>query len=84
LERPFGDSLLGRVQDELDTLGDVALEIRVASLEELLLVFVGAADDIDGLLSTAGLWSCQCMIKTSRRRVIIRQVQWERRRSRFQ
>jgi hypothetical protein len=67
LERPFGDSLWGRVLDEFDTLGDVALKDIVASREKLLLVFVGAADDIDGLFSTAGLWLCQCMIKTSRK-----------------
>jgi hypothetical protein len=54
-DMPFGNSLLGRVLDELDTLGDVALETSVACLEELLLVVVGAADYINGLLSTTGL-----------------------------
>ena len=48
-------NLLGRrVLGELDALGDVALQAVVASLKQLLLVVVGAADDIDGLLGTAG------------------------------
>lgn len=38
--------------DELDTLADVALEASVTSLEQLLLVCVGAWDDVDGLLDT--------------------------------
>ena len=46
--------LSGRVLGELDALRDVALQAVVASLEQLLLVVVGAADDIDGLLGTAG------------------------------
>jgi len=45
----------GRVLDELDALGDVATKALVASLEKLLLVVVCAADDVDGLLGTAGL-----------------------------
>jgi len=40
----------GRVGDELDTLGDVALEALVASLEELLLVLVGRTNGVVGLL----------------------------------
>ena len=48
-------SLFGRrVLGELDALGDVALQAVVASLEQLLLVLVGAADDVNGLLGTAG------------------------------
>jgi hypothetical protein len=47
--------LLGRrVLGEVDALGDVAFQAVVASLEQLLLVVVDAADDVDGLLSTAG------------------------------
>jgi hypothetical protein len=51
-----GSHSLGRrgVLGKLDSLRDVALETIVASLEKLLLCLVGAADDIDGLLSTAG------------------------------
>lgn len=48
--------LRGRVLDKFDALGDVALEAVIASLEELLLVVVGAADDVDSLLSTAWLF----------------------------
>lgn len=44
----------GRVGDELNTLGDVALEALVASLEELLLVLVGRANGVVGLLCTLG------------------------------
>lgn len=40
----------GRVGDELNTLGDVTLEAIVASLEELLLVLVGRANGVVGLL----------------------------------
>jgi hypothetical protein len=48
--------LLGRrrVGDELDTLGDVALKSLVASLEELLLVLVGRANGVVGLLCALG------------------------------
>lgn len=45
----------GRVRDELNTLGDVTLEAIVAGLKELLLVVVDAADNVNGLLGTAGL-----------------------------
>jgi hypothetical protein len=49
--KPSESHLLGRrVGDELDTLGDVALEALVASLEELLLVLVGRANGVVGLL----------------------------------
>jgi hypothetical protein len=54
--------LLGRgVLDELNTLGNVALEAVVASLEQLLLVLVGAADNINGPLGTTGLVSTLAM-----------------------
>jgi hypothetical protein len=51
-----GSHSLGRrgILGKLNSLRDVALETIVASLEKLLLCLVGAADDIDGLLSTAG------------------------------
>jgi hypothetical protein len=42
--------------DEFDALGDVALEAIVTSLEKLLLVIVGAADDVNRLLGTVGLY----------------------------
>jgi hypothetical protein len=48
------DSLGRRVRDELDALGDVTTEALVAGLEELLLLLVGAANDVDSLLGTAG------------------------------
>lgn len=44
-----------RVLDELNTLGDVALEAVVAGLKQLLLVVVRAADNVDGLLGTVRL-----------------------------
>lgn len=49
--------LLGgrRVLDEFNALGDVALETLVASLKQLLLMVISAADNINGLLSTGGL-----------------------------
>lgn len=47
-------SLSGRVGDELDALADVALQAVVAGLEKLLLLVVGAADNVDGLLGTVG------------------------------
>ena len=50
------DSLRRGVLDELDTLGDVALEALVAGLEQLLLVVVCAADNVDRLLGTVGLF----------------------------
>lgn len=52
----WDNSLLRRVLDELDTLDNVALEAGVASLEKLLLVFVGAWDDVDGLFCSLGLF----------------------------
>jgi hypothetical protein len=42
--------------NKLDTLGDVTLEAVVTSLEKLLLVVVRAADNVDRLLGTAGLY----------------------------
>jgi hypothetical protein len=48
------DSLGGRVVDKLDALGDVTLEAIVACLEELLLVVICAADNVDGLLGAVG------------------------------
>jgi len=51
IETSLVNHLLGRrVGDELDALGDVALEALVASLEELLLVLVGRANGVVGLL----------------------------------
>jgi hypothetical protein len=46
--------LCGRVDDELDTLGDVALEVFVASLQEALLELIGRTNDVVGLLGTLG------------------------------
>lgn len=51
------DLLGGRVRNEFDALGDVAVEAVVAGLEKLLLMVVGAADHVDGLLGTRGLFS---------------------------
>jgi hypothetical protein len=45
---------LRRVLGKLNTLRDVTFEAIIASLEELLLVVVGAANDVDRLLGTAG------------------------------
>ena len=45
-------SLSGRVRDEFDALADVALQAIVAGLEKLLLLVIGAADNVDGLLGT--------------------------------
>lgn len=47
------DSL--RVVDKVDALLDVAREVLVGDLEELLLLVVGLADDVDGLLGAGGL-----------------------------
>jgi hypothetical protein len=47
--------LLGRLVRKLNTLRDVALQVLVAGLEKLLLVVVGLADNVNGLLSTVGL-----------------------------
>lgn len=47
-------NLFGRgVRNEVDTLGDVALQTVVASLEKLLFMVVDLADKINGLFSTA-------------------------------
>ena len=49
-------NLLGRgVLDELNALGDVALEAVVGGLEQLLLVVVSTADNVNRLLGTVGL-----------------------------
>jgi hypothetical protein len=48
-------SLGRRVLDELDALADVTLQAVVAGLEKLLLLVVGAADNIDSLFGTVGL-----------------------------
>ena len=48
-------SLLRRVLDELDALVNVLLQAGIGSLKKLLLVVVGAADNIDGLLNSARL-----------------------------
>lgn len=45
----------GWVLDELDALGNVSFQAVIASLEELLLMFIGAADNVNGLLGAAGL-----------------------------
>lgn len=47
------DSL--RVVDKVDALLDVAREVLVGDLEELLLLVVGLADDVDGLLGAGGI-----------------------------
>jgi hypothetical protein len=49
--------LLWRVNNELNTLGDVAAEAFIAFHEQLLLVFVGRRDDVEGFLDTVGLKS---------------------------
>jgi hypothetical protein len=41
--------------DKVNALLDVALEVLVAGLEELLLLVVRLADSINGVLSTGGL-----------------------------
>ena len=43
-----------RALDELDALGDVALEAGVASLKQFLLIVVCGSDDVEGLLGTLG------------------------------
>jgi hypothetical protein len=49
--------LLGRRGgDKLNTLLDVVGKTGVASLEELLLMLVRAADDVNRLLGTVGLY----------------------------
>ena len=47
--------LLGRLVGKVDALLDVALQLLVGDLEELLLCIVGFADDVNHLLGTAGL-----------------------------
>ena len=59
----------GRALDEFDTLGNVALEAFVASLEELLLMVVGTADDVDGLFGAVGLISRSINVKYLRSKV---------------
>jgi len=54
-QRKVFHSLLGRALDELDALGDVGREARVACLEELLLGVVGLADYVYGFFSAGGL-----------------------------
>lgn len=51
----LGISLLRRVVDKVNALLDVALEVLVAGLEELLLLVVRLADHINGVLSAGGL-----------------------------
>lgn len=54
------DGLFGRrALDKLDALGDVALEAIIGDLEKLLLVVIGAADNVNGLLSTGRLFHSQ-------------------------
>jgi len=53
-----GHSLWRWVLDELDTLADVTLEASIACLEQLLLVRVGLADNVLGLLGSVGLDLC--------------------------
>lgn len=48
-------SLGRRVLDELNPFLNVALEASDRGLDELLLVGVGAAEDVDGLLCSTGL-----------------------------
>ena len=59
-EKPhkLGHSLLGRrgrVVRKVNALCDVVLEPLVGCFEELLLVVVGLADDVDSVLNTVGL-----------------------------
>jgi hypothetical protein len=54
IESQREDSLGGRVVHKVDTLGDVGLETIIAGLKQLLLVLVRAADNVNGLLGTAG------------------------------
>lgn len=56
-------SLGRRVLDELDTLADVATEALVALGQQLLLVVVGARNDVDDLLGTLGLYSSHVSIR---------------------
>ena len=47
--------VLGRALDEADASLDVSLEALDGFLQKLLLIVVGLAEDVDGLLSTVGL-----------------------------
>lgn len=53
--KPGGYLLLGRVEDEVDTLVDVALESLDTLSQELLLLLGNTFQRVDGLLSTVGL-----------------------------
>lgn len=48
-------SLGGRVDDELDTLVDVGLQALERNVEQLLLVIVGLANNVDNFLGAIGL-----------------------------
>ena len=48
-------SLLRRVVGEVNALLDIALEVLVGHLEELLLLVVGLADHVNGLLGATSL-----------------------------
>jgi len=48
-------SLLGRVEGELDALLDVALQALDTSLQQLLFLVGDIAEDVDCLLGTVGL-----------------------------
>lgn len=54
-QRTFRYLLRRRVLDELDPFLDVTLEARDSSLDKLLLVGVGASENIDGFLCSLGL-----------------------------
>ena len=54
-QRTFRYLLRRRVLDELDPFLDVTLEARDGSLDKLLLVGVGASENIDGFLCSLGL-----------------------------
>lgn len=51
--------LLGWILDEADTRFDVGLETLDGLIKELLLVVVGAAEDVDGLFGSIGLQESQ-------------------------
>lgn len=53
------DSLSRWVVDKLNALGNVALKTLVTSLEELLLVVIDTANDVDRLLGSVGLCQSQ-------------------------
>eukprot|EP00249_Psilotum_nudum_P033017 c49394_g1_i1 orf=36-317(-) len=52
LKEDITTSLLGGLGDEFSAGSDVGLEICDTSIEKLLLVVVGIAEDVDGLLGT--------------------------------